>query len=119
MADVGRIENLLQRALGAAELRQSVIAHNLANVETPGFRAKRVLFEELLAEASGNGASETTSDVAAQIVESVARAGSDGNNVSVEDQVGQLMKNSALFKTYTRILAKRYKQIEAAIRGQI
>ena len=41
---------LLERTLDAASLRQSVIANNIANADTPYFKRSEVLFESLLAE---------------------------------------------------------------------
>ena len=114
MFDEMRIETLLGKALGAAELRHQVIANNLANVDTPGFRAQRVVFEELLAQALERG----EGGVEPKVVRANAGApGPDGNDVRLEDQVGTMLKNSVLYKTYMRILAKRYRQMELAIRG--
>jgi len=44
----------LKGAIAAAELRQQVIADNIANVDTPGFKRSEVLFEELLASRMGS-----------------------------------------------------------------
>ncbi len=41
--------NYLPRAMTAASIRQEVIAHNLANVNTPNYRKSVVNFEDLLA----------------------------------------------------------------------
>ena len=41
--------NYLPRALTAATIRQEVIAHNVANVNTPNYRKSVVEFEDLLA----------------------------------------------------------------------
>ena len=41
---------LLERTLDAASLRQSVIANNIANADTPHFKRSEVLFESLLQE---------------------------------------------------------------------
>ena len=41
--------NYLPRAMTAANIRQEVIANNVANVNTPNFRKSVVEFEELLA----------------------------------------------------------------------
>jgi len=114
MFDEMRIATLLGQALGAAELRHQVIANNLANVDTPGFRAQRVVFEELLAEALERG----EGGVEPKVVRANATApGPDGNDVHLEDQVGTMLKNSVMYKAYVRILATRYKQMELAIRG--
>ncbi|WP_274361488.1 flagellar basal body rod protein FlgB [Paenibacillus thermotolerans] len=39
---------LLERTLSAANMRQSVIANNIANSETPYFKRSQVVFEDLL-----------------------------------------------------------------------
>jgi len=38
----------LERSLDATSLRQNVITHNIANVDTPGFKRSTVKFEEFL-----------------------------------------------------------------------
>ena len=42
------IMSALHRQLTAAATRQSVAASNLANVDTPGYKARQVDFEQLL-----------------------------------------------------------------------
>ena len=114
MSDEMRIATLLGQALGAAELRHRVIANNLANVDTPGFRAQRVAFEEKLAEALARGEGRAEPEV---VRANAATPGPDGNDVRLEDQVGEMLKNSVLYKTYMRILARQYRKMELAIRG--
>ena len=41
--------NYLSRAMSAANIRQEVISHNMANVNTPNFKKSTLVFEELLA----------------------------------------------------------------------
>lgn len=41
--------NYLPRAMEAANIRQEVIAHNLANVNTPNYKKSNLVFEDLLA----------------------------------------------------------------------
>ena len=41
--------NYLPRALEAANIRQEVIAHNIANVNTPNYKKSNLVFEEMLA----------------------------------------------------------------------
>ena len=46
----------LQSGLDAMWLKQQVAGHNIANVETPGFKAKKVEFKQVLKEAAdGSG----------------------------------------------------------------
>lgn|SRR5690554_2514594 len=44
----GNILAILEAGLDAAALRQKVIANNIANISTPGYKAGRVRFEEEL-----------------------------------------------------------------------
>ena len=43
--------DMMQKGLSAAWTRNAVIRHNIANVETPGFKANDLEFESLLAKA--------------------------------------------------------------------
>jgi len=52
--------DLLQKGFDAANTRYKVIANNIANVDTPGFKASEVEFEDLMANALG--VSNTSSD---------------------------------------------------------
>ncbi|MCA9793755.1 MAG: flagellar basal body rod protein FlgB [Candidatus Eremiobacteraeota bacterium] len=45
---------LLEKAIGAATLRQQVISNNMANVNTEGYTAQTVAFENHLREAMDN-----------------------------------------------------------------
>ncbi len=47
----GRNLDILHRSMDASMLRQSVIANNIANVDTPGFRRSQVNFESSLKRA--------------------------------------------------------------------
>jgi flagellar basal body rod protein FlgB len=40
---------------------------------------------------------------------------SNGNDVSLETEVGQMVKNTLRHKTYVRLLNKKYHQIELAM----
>ena len=41
--------NYLPRAMTAASMRQEVISHNIANVNTPNYRKTNLEFEDMLA----------------------------------------------------------------------
>ena len=46
-----RTMDALATALNMREMRQNIIASNIANAETPGYKSKRLDFEEALGEA--------------------------------------------------------------------
>ena len=45
----------LNSALDGLALRQRAIADNVANIQTPGYHARRVQFEDALTKAVGQG----------------------------------------------------------------
>ena len=69
-------------ALDGLALRQRAIANNIANVNTPGYTAKRVQFEDAIARsvAAGNGAANAT------VERSLEPTRLDGNNVNLDTE---------------------------------
>ncbi|MFT3687616.1 FlgB family protein [Paenirhodobacter sp.] len=79
-----------------ATQRQNLIAQNVANADTPGYRSRDLTsFEDAYAEASGEGMRATRAGHlgagSASFVEEVEDDGSamspDGNSVSIEDEM--------------------------------
>ena len=102
----------IEAGLKASRLRQSVIAHNIANLSTPGFRRGEVVFEEILAKAGGRA---DPGEVVAQIVRpGDTPVNESGSDVSLEMEVGELVRNAASYKTYMRVLGRIYRQMEMA-----
>ena len=54
------VSRVLDSALDGLSMRQNVIADNIANVDTPGFRATSVDFENSLRSAIATGGLETS-----------------------------------------------------------
>ena len=106
--------DLLQSKLGWIELRQRVLAQNVANVDTPGYRPRDVAsFSAVLKQFDVEpvrtspmhlaGLSETASGQAAAANERAP----DGNAVGLEDQLTKMADNEGaqaltgnLWKTY-------------------
>ena len=107
---------LLARMMDAAHLRHQVLAHNLANQNTPGFRRSTVQFENLLREATGPGAA---AKVQPTIVEdNVTPSGPDDNNVNLELELNAIRENQLLYDTYARILRSDFDLLQSAIRSR-
>lgn len=106
----------LEAGLRAVQLQGKAIANNIANLNTPGYRRVAVEFREQLAKAIASG---DLRGLAAKMVHPMnTEVGSNGNDVDLDMEVGSLIKNAAMYKTYMRILAKRYRQMELAIRRE-
>ncbi|MHC4526510.1 MAG: flagellar basal body rod protein FlgB [Planctomycetota bacterium] len=110
------IAELLQAGIRVEGLRQKVIANNIANLQTPGYRRLDVKFRELLAKALASGGEMKLSEIEPQIYEPRRTpVKSNGNDVNLEVEVGAMVKNSLRHKAYIRLLTKTYKQIEVAM----
>lgn len=77
-------------ALKGLEQRNEVRAHNIANAETPGFRAEHVEFETQLADQLRRGTPERTETAT---VNSPTIVDGRGNSVDVETEMVGSMKD--------------------------
>ena len=107
-----------EKMLDFTALRHTVIANNIANVNTPGYRRHVVHFKDELARAVADGDTERLAALRAEV--RVSHDGpfrADGNNVNVERELADLMKNALLYRTCTELLSARIAGYRAAIRG--
>ena len=116
MDKVSSTADLLAAALTAEALRQKTIANNIANLQTPGYRRGDVKFEELLAkemDSHGNVDVSKVEAVAYQPKNTPVK--SNGNDVNLEIEVGEMVKNSLRHKTLARLLQKKIQGIDKII----
>ena len=99
-------------------MRHRVLGQNLANVNTPGYRAQTVSFEEQLAEMIGQDQPEF-GELIAEVGEAQGLpARQDGNNVDIDFEITQLKKNAMLHQALTQIMATKISMMRSAISGQ-
>ncbi len=110
------ITEYLQAGLRAASMRQTVIANNIANSDTPGYRRQEVRFETLLSEAMASGGEVKLADLRPMIVQpQTTPVNKTGTDVDMEMELGELIKNASTYKVYLKLLAKVYRQNELAM----
>ena len=116
MPQASSIVDLLEKGIKAEGLRQHAIASNIANIETPGYRRIDVKFEKMLAKALDSAG---TVDLEALEMEFCLPQNtplkSNGNDVNLEAEIGELVKNSLRHTAYIRLLGKKFAQMEAAL----
>ena len=116
MARIDSIMELLNAGVRAEGLRQKTIASNIANIETPGYRRTDVKFEQLLAKALESSGPLDLDGVEPQLYQPRQTAAkSNGNDVDLDLEVGEMVKNSIRQKAFMRLLSKKYRQFESAI----
>jgi len=116
MSKINNIVDIIEAGIKAESLRQKTIANNVANLQTPGYRRVDVKFKELLAKALDSSGAVDLNEIEAQIYQPKQSAvKSNGNDVSLEVEVGEMVKNTLRHKAYIRLLQKKYRQLELAI----
>lgn len=110
----------LSKSLDMLQLRQSVISDNIANVETPGFKARRVEFESELERAldqSGNADVTGQLDpVSPRIVEDPrSELGQDLNSVDMDREMSELTKTDIKFSAASQAITKKFSILKYAI----
>lgn len=71
-----------------ADLRHKLVAENIANADTPGYKAKTLpAFDPQLAEEAENGSTIAASQLTTPIEMRTRQASPDGNTVTVEEQM--------------------------------
>jgi flagellar basal-body rod protein FlgB len=110
----------LEVAIRGTEARQTVLANNLANVNTPGFKRSDLSFQGALADAlqSSNGSAAAVDDTQfTTTTDSSTSMRADGNNVDVDTESANLSKNQLLFDSVMAIDTKRLHTMDTAITG--
>jgi flagellar basal-body rod protein FlgB len=109
----------LEAAMDGVSAQHRVAANNIANIETPGYTAQRVSFQEQLQtayrrERSGQqpGALGT---VRHSLNPTADPAGPDGNNVSIEGEMTAIGEAAARYQALTRMLNRKFQMVGTAI----
>jgi flagellar basal-body rod protein FlgB len=111
------LESVTSAALGSAldglALRQRTIADNIANVNTPNYHAKRVVFETALAKsvAAGNG------HVVAQTKRSLEPTLIDGNNVNLDTETLSNIDTVLRYQFATQAAGNEFSAMRAALKS--
>lgn len=124
---------VLKLGLDAFTERGRVIARNIANVATPGYKAQTVTFEEDLRRALAQGeppvrpeprpghipvGGSPLDEVRPEILDAADPVlPGDPNNVIVEREMTDLARNQLLFEAAAKMVAGHYRTLKAAIRG--
>jgi flagellar basal-body rod protein FlgB len=130
-----KIEDKTMQALAASinfrQMRQELITSNIANAETPGYKAKRIGFEEALARAldvDGNEALDVNDErhfdvgsggfnnLQPEVYEDPNGVVSeDGNTVDRDKEMSLMAKNKILYDASVQLLNKKLGLMKYAI----
>jgi flagellar basal-body rod protein FlgB len=98
----------LERYMDLLSARQKLVASNIANADTPGYKTRDIDFQ-----AEFRDAIDTMSPRASNV--SGLKTKNDGNNVSIDRESRLLAENSMRFSIATNLLRSRLKSLRTAI----
>ena len=102
-----RVAGQLERYMDLLSARQKLVASNIANADTPGYRTQDIDFQQELQAAGG---------LAPQAVEAEGlKARNDGNNVSLDREARLLAENALRFNVAAQLLRGEIRQVRSAI----
>jgi flagellar basal-body rod protein FlgB len=109
------VTTALSRAMDGLASRQQAISSNLANVETPGYLARTVSFEDSLRAALDGG---DPASAGIQVDQSLAATRINGNNVNIDFEVLASSENVLRQRLVVQALNNKYSLLRTAISGQ-
>lgn len=107
---------VLQRLMDVALQRQQVHAANLANQNTPGYKARALAFEDAFNQALDEHGLDSAMRVGSEVYTPLSTpADPDGNDVSSEREVAALAKNKLLYDTYIQLARGKMRLLNTAM----
>lgn len=106
------IIGLLEKALDIRAYYHRILASNIANVETPGYKEKDIDFRKEL-----DGMTESPADIQVKVKSTTdgGIAAVDGNTVNMEDQIVKMTENTLMFNSLVQMINKKFSMIRYAI----
>lgn len=109
---IDRASGVIQAALRGLAARQRLIGQNIANVNTPGYLASTVSFEDQLRSVANGG-----DPASMQLVESTSNAptGVNGNNVQLDDEMVELTETQLRYELMIQAMNSKVQIMRASI----
>ena len=118
----------LENSLDYSSMKQKVISQNIANVDTPNYKAKNVTtssFKEALQASMDNyrtdqrhfGFSTTKSNGSAIVTQQNVTYNNNGNGVDIDKEMTALATNQIYYNAVTDRLSGKFSSLQNVIRG--
>jgi len=123
----------LQRALNAGSLRHKVLTSNVANIDTPNYKAFEVVMEDALKRNNRSagpiemvrtssrhlaGRHSSSNPIKVRVADSTTfNLRADGNTVDLDRTMGKLAQNTILYRSAAQIIRKKFQGLKNAIQG--
>lgn len=131
--------DLLRQAVSFSTRRHQVLAQNLANVETPGYRGQDIVFRDELETALRGKAAPVSAALSeadggvfhlppglrpptlrtVQVYYGDAGPRMDGNDVDLDRQMVRMAQNTLYHNAMVQILTQQFNVLKGAISGRV
>ncbi len=119
ITDVDKSINLLEKMLDVSAIKHKVIANNIANINTPGYKKMEISFSDQLDKAIKDTSMNKFDTIQPKIIiaenDKNETIRNDGNNVDMDKEISALMKNTSSYNIYSQLLAKKMELVKSAI----
>ncbi len=105
-------------ALQLRAQRMGVLASNIANASTPGFKAKDIDFQAAMRSADAAGGIGKGQIDSATLFRTPTQPSLDGNTVEVSTEQTAFAENAVAYQTTLSFLNGRISQLTRALRGE-
>lgn len=119
--------NILDKAADAAWKRNEVIANNIANVDTPGYKRKDVQFENYLkaALAGGDSLDRRVANIHLENLEATVYTDNagvsyrlDGNNVNIDTESAKLAENQIKYYALLDSMTQEFNRLKTVLNSR-
>jgi flagellar basal-body rod protein FlgB len=125
---------VLQEVVSFTQVRQAVLAGNIANIDTPGYQARDLSVQDFQARLKQaiedrddpeiRSPGEADPGAPGPLMAEVAKSSRmvlrhDMGNVDMESQVTEMVKNEMQHNTALAVLTDQFRQLQTAIRGTV
>ena len=104
-------------ALQVRSQRMGVLASNIANASTPGFKARDVDFRSALSAVEGGGNADTAVTAATKY-RVPTEPSMDGNTVELSQEQTAFAENAVQYQTTLSFLSGRISEMTRALKGE-
>lgn len=116
---------ILEKLIYATKIRHKVYVSNIANVDTPHYKAKDVDFKELMNSEIKELAATHPRHIrlapegeTVRVISKNNPSWDDKNNVELDMEVAKMTENALLYEAGIRLLSTKMRMIRNAIRGR-
>jgi flagellar basal-body rod protein FlgB len=127
--------SVLEKSMNLRSQKHNLLVSNIANVDTPNYKAFDILVEEEMGKIPGetklplnqtqpvhislNGTADSTAPEIRQVEKPMYDFHADGNTVDIDKTMFTLSENGLLYNASAQMISKKFQLLTNAINGSV